>query len=83
MIIERLVANGRLLPAGYMTIGPLGGDERRTRDAFSVLRALAEDLRDLVPHPQLSMGMSGDFEWAIEEGATMVRIGTLLTGVRV
>ncbi|MBN1578543.1 MAG: YggS family pyridoxal phosphate-dependent enzyme [Chitinispirillaceae bacterium] len=82
MIVERLVAGGRLLPSGLMTIGPLGGDEKRTRGAFSLLRDLAEKNRDLLPQPHLSMGMSGDFEWAIEEGATMVRIGTLLTGER-
>jgi PLP dependent protein len=82
MVVERLVASDSLLPSGYMTIGPLGSDERTTRGAFSLLRETAEKNRDLVPEPQLSMGMSGDFEWAIEEGATMVRIGTLLTGER-
>ncbi len=53
-----------------------------TRKAFSLLREISEQNRDLVKSPELSMGMSGDFEWAIEEGSTMVRIGTLLLGDR-
>ena len=81
-LIERMLSEERLLPSGYMTIGPLGGGERQTREAFSLLRETAEANRDLIPTPALSMGMSGDFEWAIEEGATMVRIGTLLVGER-
>ena len=82
MITERILAGGRLLPGGYMTIGPLGGSERSTREAFALLRKTAEATRDLIPDPQLSMGMSGDFEWAVEEGATMVRLGTVLVGGR-
>ena len=81
-LIERMLDGKRLVPQGFMTIGPLGGGERETRTAFSLLRTTAERTRDLIPAPQLSMGMSGDFEWAIEEGATMVRIGTLLVGER-
>jgi len=81
-LLERIVAGNRLEAAGYMTVGPLGHDERTTRKAFAMLRTISESNRDLVPAPQLSMGMSGDFEWAIEEGATMVRIGTLLVGER-
>ena len=81
-IVERIIAGGRLFAAGYMTIGPLGAGEQKTREAFSLLRCVAEKNRDLISEPHLSMGMSGDFEWAISEGATMVRIGTLLTGER-
>ena len=82
MLLERMLGGKRLVPKGFMTIGPLGGSERETRAAFSLLRTTAEQHRDLVAAPQLSMGMSGDFEWAIGEGATMVRIGTLLLGER-
>lgn len=81
-LYERCLSGGKLRPAGFMTIGPLGGSESAVRGAFAQLRQEADDNRDLVPSPHLSMGMSGDFEWAIEEGATMVRIGTLLVGGR-
>lgn len=47
-----------------------------------MLRELGEEVKDLAGEIELSMGMSGDFEWAIEEGSTMVRIGTLLLGER-
>ncbi len=82
MLVERMLSGGRLIPSGYMTIGPLGGTEKETRAAFSLLRETAARNSDLVAESALSMGMSGDFEWAIEEGATMVRIGTLLVGAR-
>ena len=69
---------------GLMTIGPLTDREAPIRKAFAMLRALAEDarLRSGLPLPVLSMGMSDDFELAIAEGATMVRIGTSLFGPR-
>jgi pyridoxal phosphate enzyme (YggS family) len=81
-IMERVAMSNKLVPAGLMTIGPLGAEEKQTREAFSLLRTLAERNSDIVARPHLSMGMSGDFEWAIEEGATMVRIGSILCGVR-
>ena len=69
---------------GLMTIGPLTEDEGKVRKAFSLLRELREEAeRELgVQLPVLSMGMSGDFEVAIEEGSTMVRIGTAIFGPR-
>ncbi len=69
---------------GLMTIGPLTGGEKEVRRAFVLLRELAEKARRklLLPLPELSMGMSGDFQWAIEEGSTMVRIGSALFGRR-
>ena len=60
---------------GLMTIGPLAGDPR---GAFRALRELAVEST----LNELSMGMSGDFEVAIEEGATMVRVGSALFGAR-
>lgn len=64
---------------GLMTIAPLSGDPEETRPVFGRLRGLRDDLEALgiagVTLPHLSMGMSGDFEIAVEEGATMVRIG--------
>jgi pyridoxal phosphate enzyme (YggS family) len=69
---------------GLMTIGPLTDDEARVRNAFAGLREMASQarLRSSLPLPVLSMGMSGDFEWAVLEGSTMVRIGTALFGAR-
>jgi pyridoxal phosphate enzyme (YggS family) len=67
---------------GLMTIGPLQGGEAATRASFVRLR----ELRDCLPHAarlELSMGMSGDFRWAIEEGATIVRVGSSIFGKRV
>lgn len=79
----RIKESSALELRGLMTIGPLGGDETAVRNAFSLLRTLAEKNCSFLEKPEISMGMSGDFEWAIEEGATMVRIGTLLVGERV
>ncbi len=71
---------------GLMTIGPLGGGETAVRKAFVMLRELFEKTNSRYPElnmRELSMGMSSDFPAAIEEGATLVRIGTLLFGPRV
>lgn len=69
---------------GFMTIGPLTDDEAAVRGAFARLRELAEGARRTtgLALPVLSMGMSGDFEWAIAEGSTMVRVGTSIFGKR-
>ena len=64
---------------GLMTLAPLDAPERRLREIFGGLRERLGQLRDALPgHPvrHLSMGMSGDFEIAVEEGATLVRIGS-------
>jgi pyridoxal phosphate enzyme (YggS family) len=69
--------------AGLMTIPAAAEDPERTRPAFAALRGLRDGLRP--EHPELaalSMGMSGDFEVAIEEGATIIRVGTALFGPR-
>ena len=70
---------------GLMTVGPLGGDTLEVRRSFRMLRRLFEEVRaDRKPEAfdTLSMGMSGDFEAAVEEGATLVRLGTALFGAR-
>ena len=69
---------------GLMTIGPGSMDPRDTRRCFQQLRRLRDDINRGVDRPlfELSMGMSGDFEAAIEEGATVVRLGRTLTGER-
>ena len=68
----------RLDARGLMTIPPFFENPELMRPYFRHLRSLAQKL-DL---PELSMGMSNDFEVAIEEGATMVRIGSALFGER-
>ncbi len=70
---------------GLMTIAPLTEDAGAVRRAFRALASLLEELKAAhpeLPLAELSMGMSGDFEIAIEEGATLVRIGTALFGER-
>ena len=72
---------------GLMTVGPLTSDCDRIRDAFISLRELHNSLKSQLTQnvdkfTELSMGMSGDFEIAVEEGATMVRLGTVLFGQR-
>jgi pyridoxal phosphate enzyme (YggS family) len=68
---------------GLMTVGPLTDDTNRIRESFSRLRRLFDEIKPGFPgFDTLSMGMSGDYETAIEEGATLVRIGTALFGVR-
>jgi pyridoxal phosphate enzyme (YggS family) len=70
---------------GLMTIGRLNAGEVATRRAFAQLCALRDSLRERSGLPgfgELSMGMSGDFAWAIAEGATMVRVGSALFGRR-
>lgn len=81
--IERLPEYHRLKPRGLMTLALFSADPARVRPCFRVLR----ELRDRVAavHPDmthLSMGMSGDYEVAIEEGATVVRVGQALFGRR-
>lgn len=69
---------------GLMTIAPWSQDPEKVRPVFRRLRNMKEECEQSmgVPLSELSMGMSGDFEVAIEEGATMVRIGTALFGAR-
>jgi hypothetical protein len=78
---ERVAAHvARLLELrGVMGMGPTAGDPR---PAFRELRALHERIEQRVGRtlPVLSMGMSGDFETAVQEGSTMVRLGTVLFG---
>jgi PLP dependent protein len=68
---------------GFMTVGPLTSDERRVRMAFSMIREIYDKLPTIGLKPlYLSMGMSSDFEMAIEEGANMIRLGTAIFGPR-
>jgi pyridoxal phosphate enzyme (YggS family) len=85
--IEREAARLRTLEGltvrGVMTIAPEGATEAALREVFAGARsALAMLAAAGHPATELSMGMSGDFEVAVEEGATMVRLGTILFGAR-
>ena len=70
---------------GLMTMAPFTKDKKKIRASFSLLRSMKEKLNKLLPTKplkELSMGMSNDYEIAIEEGATQVRLGTVLFGPR-
>src|SRR5690606_21528108 len=84
--IGEVAALPRLRCEGLMTMAPLTGEERAIRSVFSGARALLERCRSEqvgLSGAELSMGMSGDYEIAIEEGSTMLRLGTVLFGERV
>lgn len=75
----------RVRVEGLMTMAPFTDDERILRDTFRCARTLYERCRDTIPRFEgrhLSMGMTNDFELAVEEGSTMVRLGTVLFGER-
>jgi pyridoxal phosphate enzyme (YggS family) len=83
-VVRRLVELPRLDVQGLMTIGRFGVAEDVSRTTFRSLQALGATLRERVPGlgSALSMGMSDDFEVAVEEGATIVRVGRALFGER-
>jgi hypothetical protein len=84
-LLVELLGLTHLRVRGLMTMGPLGGEPEAARAAFRRLRGLRESARRCFPGAaleELSMGMSGDYEAAIEEGATWVRLGTALFGPR-
>ena len=82
--LSRVNALPRLEIHGLMTVPPWTADPEKVRPVFRQLRELKERCEQILGAPlaHLSMGMTGDFEVAIEEGATMVRIGTALFGAR-
>ena len=82
--MEALLELPRLTIEGLMTIPPLAAEPEPSRQYFLALRELRDTLATefQVKLPQLSMGMSGDFVVAIEEGATLVRVGTSIFGKR-
>ena len=82
--LERINSLPKIEIHGLMTIAPWSPDPEKARPVFRRLRELQEECGQILgaPLPQLSMGMSGDFEAAIEEGASLVRVGTALFGPR-
>ena len=81
---ETVLSLGRLTVEGLMIIPPLAAEPEASRHYFVALREFRDQLETefQVRLPQLSMGMSDDFPVAIEEGATMVRVGTAIFGHR-
>jgi PLP dependent protein len=77
-LVEQLRALPQLKVVGLMAMPPLGADPEQVRPHFRALRELA----DALGLPQRSMGTTADYEVAIEEGATMVRVGTAVFGAR-
>ncbi|MFC4305658.1 YggS family pyridoxal phosphate-dependent enzyme [Cohnella boryungensis] len=82
--LEELRKYDRVKPVGLMTMAPYESEPEATRPVFRALRLLRDDLNESAalsePLTELSMGMSNDFEVAVEEGATWVRLGTVLVG---
>ena len=76
--LVRQARQGGLDVTGLMTVGPTDMDPFKTRAAFGLLKRMADDLGV----EQLSMGMTADVEIAVEEGSTLVRVGTALFGQR-
>ena len=85
-IIEEISVLPHIKIKGLMTIAPFVDDGEENRKYFNQLKQLSVDIKakniDNVCMDMLSMGMSGDYETAIEEGATLVRVGTSIFGVR-
>jgi pyridoxal phosphate enzyme (YggS family) len=80
---RRLTSMTGLRVEGVMTMARFDADETELRRTFGIAREARELLsRDGHPASELSMGMSGDYEIAVEEGATIVRLGTTLFGAR-
>src|SRR5919199_4898882 len=83
--VARILALGALEVRGLMTIAPYVADAEEVRPVFRQLRELRDDLASRFPGAswsELSMGMTGDFEVAVEEGATLVRVGRAIFGER-
>lgn len=82
--IEQLGDFANIHVVGLMTMAPFTNDETILRSCFRKLKELQEQIKDrkfeFAPCIELSMGMSNDFSIAVEEGATMIRIGTALVG---
>ena len=83
VLVRALAAHTHLALEGLMTVGPLTDDVEVQRRTFRALRMLRDGLQEEgLWLPALSMGMSGDYGTAVEEGATILRLGTALFGPR-
>jgi len=83
-LLDAVRTHDRLAVRGLMAIPPFAAESEASRSYFRSLRELRDRLQDETGHalPELSMGMSHDFEIAIAEGATLVRVGTAIFGPR-
>jgi hypothetical protein len=84
-LIREILPLAHITIQGLMTIGPLSGNAEDARTGFRLLKVISQELKRTFPDAgmdELSMGMTGDFEAAIEEGATYLRIGTAIFGDR-
>lgn len=81
-LIESMSYYKKIRVVGLMTMAPFDAEEKELREYFSTLKELQEQIMEEewvhAPCTELSMGMSGDYEIAVEEGATFVRVGTAL-----
>lgn len=86
-LVKEISTLSTLKIKGLMTIGLFSSDEERVRTCFQLLKSLQQKITNLnlpnVEMKELSMGMSGDLEIAIQEGATIVRVGTAIFGKRI
>lgn len=90
-LLEQAARTPGIALHGLMTMGDPGADEKATRQVFAQLRELLDVGRQYIAAESptaashfrhLSMGMSDDLEWAVQEGATLVRVGTAIFGAR-
>lgn len=85
-LVKNIATLNRLKIKGLMTIGLFSSDSEKLRSCFRILKNLQQEIIALklpgVEMQELSMGMSGDLEIAIEEGATLIRVGTAIFGAR-
>ena len=82
-VIEKSAKSSYIKPVGFMTMAPFIDDEKVVRASFQKLKDIAKKCQEKFPElelNELSMGMSGDFHIAIEEGSTLIRIGTAIFG---
>ena len=86
-LVKEISTLSTLKIKGLMTIGLFSSDEERVRTCFQLLKSLQQKITNLnlpnVEMKELSMGMSGDLEIAIQEGTTIVRVGTAIFGERI
>ncbi len=82
--LDELLVLPRVQIEGFMTMAPLAPEAEASRPYFAALRTLRDRLAEKtgIPLDTLSMGMSGDYEVAVEEGATLVRVGSAIFGGR-
>ena len=83
-LAEQIATMEHLQMAGIMTMAAEGADEKKVRHTFARTREIFEEMKwnkiGGANMKHLSMGMTQDFEWAIEEGATIIRVGSALFG---